>query len=568
MKLDDRRAAGQIQEMINTPDLTIKGRVSVDILNERGRVIDRQEADNYVNQAMWERYAKWAQRIVWSYGMSATPGVITPTAVYQRDPRVAPKLPTEVVACWSDSTAEDTADVFPMGSVVAWAHRWGQGTPSIRQGIVNPLLCELSEDDIKWVWEWTTTNGNGTFQSVGWRRLYWGAATGTAPLADAATFSRRMYSTDLASTGFSSVSTQVNMVSSSVTTNGAPTFYNADDGRMYLLSGATGSGRLWSVPVTITSGGNYHVGSPMRDDSALAFAAGVGGNNVVHATLQTFAMKRMGTTGDWIACGSTGAANSSRRAVIRRVTPAGSLTWSNANAATFGVESALFDLTWDGTDIYAVGYHVTNGGVHMYKIDPVTGNVTASTAITGLPDYFGTAMSTVGFGLMGIEWDAVRGWMWLSTQDGRIFNVDTSGVWQGVLLTRATASPTTLTLSAPQTAQDTTTYTIANRGSSDVDYVRMATGGDQLTTTLPFNNQVQNESFSLFSTLGTLTQKMITMDGDIWMTSNNGNYNSLSIFGAMSFTKDANFASRSLLGAPVTKTSSDSMRIAYSISLT
>lgn len=567
MKLDDRRAAGQLQEMINTPDLNIKGRVAVDILNERGRVIDRQEADNYVNQAMWERYAKWAQRLVWSYGMAAVPGIITPTAGYQRDPRVAPKFPTEVVACWSDSTAEDTSDRFPVGSVTAWAHRWGQGSPSIRQGIVSPLLCELAEDEIKWVWEWMTTNGNGTFQSVGWRRLYWFGSAGTVPLADPVTFSRRMYSTDLAGTGFSSVSTQINMVASAVVSNGCPLYYNADDGRMYVISHA--SHKLWSAPVTITSGGNYHVGSPMVDESASAIAAGVGGNNVSSFTLQTFAMKRLGTTGDWIACGSTGSANASRRAVIRRVTPAGSLQWSNANAATFDVESCLFDLTWDGTDIYAVGYRVGDGGVYMYKIDPATGDVTASTAITGLPDYFGTPLATNASGLVGIEWDATRGWMWLSTQDGRIFNVDTSGAWQGVLLTRASTNPTTLTLAAPQAAQDTGTYSSINRGASDVDYVRQSTASDASTITIPFNNQVQSEVFSSFISINsTLAQKLITMDGDIWITSNNGNYNSLSIFNAMAFTTEPNFASRSLLGSPVTKTSSDAMRIAYSIELT
>lgn len=558
MKLDDRRAAGQLQEMINTPDLNIKGRVAVDILNERGRVIDRQEADNYVNQTLWERYAKWAQRVAWTYGMTATPGVLTKTSHNQRDPRVAPALPAEHVVCWTDNTAEDTLDIFPEGSIVAWAHRWGQGTPSIRQGLVNPLLCELSEDEIKWVWEWTTTNGNGTFQSVGWRRLWWSGATGTATLADYARYAGRLIAAP--ATALSSVSISATMVGSAYTYVAMPMYYNSDDGRMYWNGPA--NHKLFSNPVTFSAGG-FTMGA-VQDDSASAIATGLGGNTVASSTLQVFAYKRLSPTGDWIAVGSTGAANANRRAVIRRVTPAGAVTWSNANAATFAVESCLADVTYDGTDIYAVGYHAGTGGGTIYRIDPATGTVSATISVSGTPDYFGTAIGGVGFHLVGIEWDATRGVLWLTTYDGRILTVNTSGVWQGVLLNRRSAAPTTLTLASPNTG-DTANF-VSKVSGLDWDWIRITAVNDGGTGTLAFNNAVITET-ELGNPAFT-TQKLITMDGNIWYMGSGSAYSQNFIWSGFRLDEEPNFASRSLLGSPVTKTSSDFMRIAYSVELT
>jgi hypothetical protein len=493
--------------------------------------------------------------------MSATPGVLTKTTDTERDPRLAPAFPAEQVVCWTDSTAEDTLDVFPEGSIVAWAHRWGQGSPSIRQGIVNPQLCELSENDIKWVWEWTTTNGNGTFQSIGWRRLWVLGATGTAQLGDYARYAGRLLSTP-ASTGLSSTSLTTAMVASGYTYNSMPMYYNSDDGRMY-WNGPSGH-KLFSNPVTFSAGG-FTMGA-VQDDSASAIATGLGGNTVASATLQVFAYKRLSPTGDWIAVGSTGAANATRRAVIRRVTPAGAVTYSNANAGTFGVESCLVDVTYDGTDIYAIGYHVTNGGGNIYRIDPATGNVTATLSVSGTPDYFGPAMGVAGTHLVGIEWDAARGVLWLSTYDGRLFTVNTSGVWQGVLLNRGSATSTTLTLSSPNTGDSGSFHSKVTVAGVDADWLRLSVGNDAATGTLAFNNAVIIETD--IGSPSFTTQKMITMDGNIWYMGSGSAYSQLFIWCGFCLDNGPMFASRSLLGAPVTKTSSEAMRIAYSIELT
>lgn len=552
-----RRELDQINEKLNTPNLGVTGTVTVDLVDERGKITDRQEASNYVIQDMLDRWARWAQILPWTYGMS--PGTVNVTSDFARDPRMGPSTFNDVLGCWDDASAEDPTDKYCFGEVVAWAHRWGQTTsPALRQGLVVPALCSLSEDELTWVWEWGTTTGNGTFQSVGWRRLQWGTPqTGDPQLTDLARYGRRMLPSPLfTSAGMTAGQTTL---LAGFTLSVAAGYYDSGTGNLYTIGGLASAGRFVSVPMTFSDAG-YTVGATVVE-SAHPIATHIG-NGVAWTTYQTLGLVRMGASGDWISVGCAGS-STSRRCRIRRVTAAGSLTYTNTTSPA--VESCYSDVTWDGTHLYAV--RLTGTAQDIVQIDPATGNVNSALTLSGFPAYMQEYTSTLR-GITGVEWDAVNGWLWVSTMDGRIFNINTSGVWQGVLMRNTAGHTSLITMSAPN-AGDTSTYqNNLFRGPLDVDAQRMV-GDQSVNTSQPFNQTMYDDS-SPNAPAGNGVSggvNMITMDGDVWMHTG-GNGTAIGFYGYNCFTRGPNYASRSLLGAPVVKTSSDAMRISYTMEFT
>lgn len=561
MSREQRRAQGQIAEIARTPDLKVKGLVTVDLLDERGRVKERQEASNYVRQDAIDRWARWAQLLPWTYGM--VPGTITNTTDNGRDPRVGPSMFNDVVACWDDATAENPTENFCFGEVKAWAHRWGHaGVPALRQGLCVPSLCALAEDEVTWVWEWGTSNGNGTFQSVGWRRLQWGTPqTGDPQLLDLAKHGRRMLASPSATLP-GMTSTQSMTLASSLVSVAAP-YYDSGTGNLYILGNLSSQGRFVSVPVTLSPGG-YTVGATVVE-SAHPIATHIG-HGVAWTTYQTLGLCRLGPTGDWISVGTSGS-TTARRCRIRRITPAGSLTYTNTSSPA--IESGYTDVTYDGVNLYAVRVQAGLPS-DIVVIDPATGNVSSTITISGLPSYT-QDFANISRPITGIEWDAANGWYWLSTNDNRVFNIDASGVWQGVLMRTMSSSVymSLLTLANPNAGDTSDYYAPIYRGPSDVDYQRVLLGSGALTTS-PYNQAILNDDIPNAPggpPIQGLGGNLITMDGDIWLHNGNGG-STIAFYGLVGITSSQNYLSRSLLGSPVTKTSSDSMRLSYAMQFT
>lgn len=567
MKLDDRRAAGQLQEMINTPNLSIKGRVAVDILNERGRVIDRQEADNYVNQAMWERWARHVQKVTFWNQLRPTNPTLTPD--YNRDPRATPALYNEIFACWTDSSAEDPTDLYIQGEVIAWAHKFGQAAISSRQGVSNAGLHELSEDSIKWGWEWLTTNGNGTFQSVGWQRLGWASPTGNPMLWHFPNYSGR-YISGFANTVFSGDPCNVQSMNGASQRTYA-SYYNSDDSSLY-VSGRTTTllSKMTRLPVTFVNGQSFTVGTQVDMSADPIFASGAieASGSVSINTRQTLGITRLGPTGDWFGCGTTGG-TTARRPWIRRVDSAGTVAYTNVNVATFATESWLTDLTYDGTDIWGVGGLV--GVNRLYRFDASNGNVDATVTVSGLPSMYSTMLADSTCTFMGVEWDATNNWFWIEasiTSQSYTFAVDASGVWQGVWL--SPRSPATVALVAPTVVGNYNFYANGDSGQyTDVDYVTK-TGQNSLSTTATGSPAITADAGELLGYASAGGGGLISMNGHIWRAGaaalNATSSGTAHSCGWYPFTVTPNFFSRSLLGAPVTKTSSDAMRITYEMS--
>lgn len=574
----------EMSELAAMNTLGVKGRVEVEIIDDAsGRVVSRQDAPNYVNTAEWERYARALQRHAWSYGYAGDASTVTNSPETNLDPRFPPTFRNDFVACWTDTTAEDSSDVFAMGEIIAWAHRWAQGSPSTRQGLVQPTLCTITEDAVSWVWEWATSNGNGTFQSVGWRRFGVSAVSGDAVLRDTPVIDGRLSATTgfVADAGVNN-SAQLSWAGTgALSTYGSSIYYDSGSGKLYTVIGITGSlWKLYSCPVTFDAYGDYTLGTTV-DESAAAFAAGLNGNSLGMATRTTNGITRLGASGDWIAVGYSGATNTNaRRPTICRVTNAGATIYTNANGGTYAVESAFHDVTYDGTYLWVTAHNGSTGANAVHRIDPATGTISATiSAVASVPAYF-PAWSATGSNPIGIEWDAANSWLWVTTTDGYLYNIDTSGNWLGVLLN---LTGNNQPFSGSLSGQHTGTSAVP-QGPGRIDSAFLTIPPQSVlgsSTVSPYHQgDVMDDASTSYNTGAGLApvftaSKMTSMDGFVWVNYGTqasswttGTPSTIGKYVLWRFSKQKHFATRTLLGSPAIKNNTQTMRIRYTMTFT
>ena len=232
-----QRIASLLGEALGTKTLKVNGSVGVEMIDpRRNKVVSQQKSKNYINGTMINEWAKSVQKLVWTYGYQGDATTVTVNPYTNRDPRFMPTVRNDHICCWTDTTAETTADMFAFGEIVAWAHRWQQGSPSTRQGIVVPSLCTIGPTSVKWVWEWGTANGNGTFQSIGWRRISLATNSGDTRLADHVHLSRQVSSlAGYTSDPSTSLSGVINF-SPGNQFNGGSSFYDSGSGKLYFIT--------------------------------------------------------------------------------------------------------------------------------------------------------------------------------------------------------------------------------------------------------------------------------------------------------------------------------------------
>lgn len=142
-----------------------RGRVLVELFNERGRCVQREEGENFISPYAID-VCKVFQRIAWSQYFA---GTMTKDA-FGRTGWDIPPLPTMHVGCWNDASAEDSANERAVkgGPIIAAASRFPEGSPTGIRGIINTAESVSTLPVMTYVFDWLTSNGNGTFQSVGW----------------------------------------------------------------------------------------------------------------------------------------------------------------------------------------------------------------------------------------------------------------------------------------------------------------------------------------------------------------------------------------------------------------
>jgi len=163
-----------LEEQFNSDELVqkIEGQVTAELFDAKtGKLIQREETHNFVSQSAIA-FLKQAQRTVFKQGIYALN-----TALMQ-DYQILDKSNAAIVLT-DYSAAEDAANETHMyGQPIGWASRTTySGTDTLR-GTPNAGLSQATTTYCKWVFDWPTTAANGTINSIGWSRFYTGGTLG------------------------------------------------------------------------------------------------------------------------------------------------------------------------------------------------------------------------------------------------------------------------------------------------------------------------------------------------------------------------------------------------------
>jgi len=185
------------------------GRYRVDLLDaDSGKVKQQYESTNYVTK-QHDAFTRWLHGFVagyrhgflfsdswqtyspWDSSAATAAGMRRPAW----SPFTAPAVHDTDIIATNFAGAEDTDDTWMRGSVSAWASKYKCSVPAAgSRGQINEAESTMSSNfrTLTWVWDWTTQQGNGTFQS-----LHMGGAYG--PLTDSTSAA---YSVAFGETGF------------------------------------------------------------------------------------------------------------------------------------------------------------------------------------------------------------------------------------------------------------------------------------------------------------------------------------------------------------------------------
>jgi len=476
--------------------LPTKGHVIVDLIDaDSGRVVQREESENFLSlQSL--KVAKWWQRMMW--------GIYNP--VYTMDavgnrPQEMPWFPANHLAYWNDASAENAATEDRVSKeLVGWASRHPVGSPSGKRGVVNVSESVVTDAAAKWVFDWTTSQGNGTFQSVGWTRIH---ETTAFPIA-------RMPDDDMVS---------FTPATGGTSAMGTPLYWDTSTSLWYIAE------------YTNAGGGAYRISS----------APAAGGATTPVVTIPTavvssnwlMGFSRLGT--DFIVT-----AYVSNLFKLARVTAAGVATW-NVNPSSLA--TIPNDCTVDGaSDIWTCD----SAGV-VRRHNNATGAITATVNPTMAP--------TV---LTGISYDAADGNFWVvgtvAGVTGQMWKMDSSGNTVGPLYSLQ-RSTTNTTSSSPYVG----TYQIPGAAARDTYNFKW---GDASTTPWPGLDFGFTASRHAATAIGTSpTNVPITMKDSLpWVGGRTG---SVPATERATPIRGGTLGTRSLLASPITKTNAQALKVTY-----
>lgn len=475
--------------------LPTKGHVTVDLVDAHsGRVMQREEADNFLSlQSL--KVAKWWQRAMW--------GMYNP--IYTADtagnkPHEMPWFPSTHLAYWNDATAEaPSTEDFVAKELVGWASRHPVGSPSGRRGVVNVSESAVTDAAAKWVFDWATSQGNGTFQSVGWTRLQ---ETTQFPVARFPEDDGVSFINGSAGTGI---------------TSGNPIYWDP-------------TANLWYFSEYTNVGGAYRIAS----------APAAGGASTAVVTLPTsivsthymMGLARIGTDFIIVAGNPT--------AKLARMTAAGAVTW---NVSTPGGATQLTDCTVDGSgNIWTCDV----AGV-VRRHSNADGSVTATVNPTIAPTL-----------LTGIAYDPADSNFWLiGTVSGinkQMWKIDNSGNTVGPLFSLYD-SASAITSSAPYVGA----YYVPGSGARDPYNVKWGIGSGSSISGLDFGPGVTRGSASVLGVSGYYPLAM--KDSFPWVAGRIS-FTIFGADRATP-VRGGTLGTRSKLTSAVTKTSSQTLKVTY-----
>lgn len=489
-----------------------RGLVTVELADaDTGRIAYRETKENFLS-AVTTEFAEWFQRFMW--------GAYNPVRTLAStgfDPINPPNyFPAKHLAYWNESAAEDSANErYVTKPVVGYASRQPLGSPTGKRGVVNITESELTDTYSKWVFDWTTSQGNGTFQSVGWTMI--SPAAGGNPI------------------GLWPVPGIITLTHSG--TNGS--------------SGYPGYG-LWHESSSFytmdwDSGGSQH----RLKSFAEAGGAGSLVFNVPTTAWQSSSGKRpagicrIGT--DWYMVGKDSSAGYPR---VTKINSSGTQQYAT-NRTDIAGGHGFTDVTTDGTYLYAA---CSDGKV--YRLVASDGSISATITPADL-----ASMGPLG----GIAWDGTDLYVHASTWRALV-KIDTSGNTLGPIAGYSSGYEW-FTATSPYTGscldnvgQNASPAVRANLWSDASGAQNFA--GDLITSAGNTAPAATNFDFAVGNVYtGTYYAPLTYKGTDLWAghTTTNGG-----VLEASPVTFD-NLASRVRLSSPVTKTSSQTLKITYQL---
>lgn len=559
------------------------GVYTVDLLDDRGRVKDRRVKSNYISPLYYAAslagqylhdflsipVANNSQVFFSTSGLSSASNLLgnllEPTRMW--NPTGRPALAIDHLYCTTDDTPENTADTWLRGVITAYASRYkATVAASGARGQINEAECAITNagQTFKTVWDFTTQQGNGTFQTLGL-----GAAGPSIATLWAAAGPRSIILNDRSPRGYVDRS-----IASNVYVDGATCYWigwqdTATNGNVLLYSAPTAS--IFGAPAHAT---DPHVldasGSPtVVCDTGVNWTTNPGGNSAVSFpyNLGQIGLVRI-AGGDFVMTGTgfnsgSSASGSGRNLTVRRFTAAGALVYSVTPAipvSTSNINGAGVGLAYDGTHLYAVASGDSASYARkVYRLDPATG---ALTATIDIPTDYGVVSN------YGLTFDGTHLLIGCSTGICRMSVAGTavSPYCYGLPL----SSPSSDTGVSPWSTI-AGLYGTVSRGVTGLSAQRRSIPV-AITGTIP-NSQIDAGIIGegVFDDLKTSTflgvVGMTVYDGKLWLAVPEmvspvfapvGSGGLIAVTGANCF-------SRTVLDSPITKNTSQNMKISYEV---
>lgn len=571
-----------------------KGRYTVELFDaESGVLVETRQLDNYISplyelamaglqyNQQWFRAGLANNSVVYFPESSMSTGVTTNWLggflknLRLWNPMASPALPQDALIITDDDSAEDTDETWLRGNLVAFASRWkATVAASGQRGLINEGECTITNNGAthKTVWDFTTQQGNGTFQTLAigsmvdhdntTKAAYWTAAGPVSIVMD----ERMPYLGSSNPYG----------CASNVWSDGTTLYWLASD-----TNSTVGNLRVYSSPIADVFGAAAHASEPFALDAGTAAPTMVCDTGIDTAGTPSsnsstpnplvshrLGLCRIGTTGDFVMVytghnsGSSASAQG-RNVTIRRFTSAGSLVWSTTplTVSTVNINGGA-GVVYDGTNLFVCGSpgDDTMAG-NIYRIDPATGALSATIALPA-----GVLVDNT----FGMAWDGTN--ILLGTNVG-IIKLDTTGVpvspynYGMPLQIRDTS-----TAVAPWTTTAGDYGSIGRRGTG-VTPVRIGidegfqTFPDFTTSAGVFGEMNQFTRASDPSAASLAVRGMTVHNGKLWLLTCFSCHPDFAPSGACAFigVTGANMQSRAVLDSPVTKTSSQNMKITYEL---
>jgi hypothetical protein len=170
------------KEPVPSEVIVPQGRYIIELRDERTGKVQQIVKSNYITP-LWANFAKWWQTMPPSFmhkmvhnsainaGNSGWTGVgqaFANRSVYPFWPR---PFPWQCIVLTDDTTPENTAHHWMKGTPTGWASMWKSNNvpASGRRGQINEGECTVSSNGQvqKKVFDWLTTQANGTYQTIG-----------------------------------------------------------------------------------------------------------------------------------------------------------------------------------------------------------------------------------------------------------------------------------------------------------------------------------------------------------------------------------------------------------------